>query len=112
MGKHTSSHPDFGTGDKKLSVYTVGLLICILLTLLAFWVVMANTLSKQAIFAIIYSSAIIQFFVQLICFIRLNTQTEQGRINVMGLVFVGVILLSVIVGSLWIMWNLNFYMVH
>jgi cytochrome o ubiquinol oxidase operon protein cyoD len=110
---HEESHQsDYGTGEKTLGVYLIGLVACVLLTLLSFWVVIANELPKSQIFAIIYSSACIQFFVQLVCFLRLNTKTEQGKMNVMALVFTGVILTSIILGSLWIMWNLNYYMMN
>jgi len=104
--------PDFGTGQKKLGIYLIGVFSCALLTLIAFWVVMSNTLEKWEVFTIIYSAAFIQFFIQLICFLRLNIQTEQGRNNMMTLVFTGVILTTIILGSLWIMWSLNYNMVH
>jgi cytochrome o ubiquinol oxidase operon protein cyoD len=73
---------------------------------------MMGQFSKLQTFLIIYSTAFTQFLVQLVCFLRLNTRTEQGQINVMAFVFTLMILLCVIFGSLWIMWNLNFYMVH
>ncbi|SRR5579883_986937 len=103
---------DYGTGQKKLGIYLLGLVSCSLLTLLSFWVVMSERLAKWEIFVIIYLSALVQFFVQLICFLRLNTQTEQGRNNVISFVFTAVILTSLFIGSLWIMWNLNYNMQH
>lgn len=109
---HDAKQPDYGTGQKKLSIYLLGLLICSILTLLAFWVVIANPLGKHETFIMIYSAACLQFFVQLICFLRLNTQTEQGRMNVMAILFTGVILLSIIIGSLWIMFNLDYNMMN
>ena len=107
-----SPQPDYGTGQKKLSVYTAGFISCILLTLFSFWAVLSGKFSKGETFALIYVAAIIQFFVQLICFLRLNTRTPQAKNNVISLVFTGVILMSIIIGSLWIMWNLNYYMMH
>ena len=104
--------PDFGTGQKKLGIYLVGLLICTALTLLAFWTVMSQRFSAKETFVIIYAAACIQFVAQLICFLRLNTHTEQSRTNVLSLVFTGVVLITIIVGTLWIMWNLNYYMMH
>lgn len=113
MDHHEIEHqPDYGTGQKKLGVYTFGFISCIVLTVFAFWVVMSAKFSKPETFALIYGAAIIQFFVQLICFLRLNVQTEQGKTNVLSFVFTGVILVSVILGSLWIMWSLNFYMMN
>ncbi|OGT46404.1 MAG: cytochrome o ubiquinol oxidase subunit IV [Gammaproteobacteria bacterium RIFCSPHIGHO2_12_FULL_41_20] len=112
MGYHEASNIDYGTGQKKLSIYVVGVVGCVLLTLIAFWVVMSSQLTKGQILAVIYAAACLQFLVQLLCFLRLNTQTEQGRINVMALIFTGVILLCIIMGSLWIMWNLHYNMMH
>lgn len=100
--------PDYGTGEKKLRVYVVGLIFCILLTLISFWTVMANQFSKWEIIAIIYSSACLQLLVQVIYFLRLNTQTEQGQINVMSFIFTIIILLCIVFGSLWIMSNLHY----
>jgi cytochrome o ubiquinol oxidase operon protein cyoD len=109
---HKAGQPDYGTGKKNLGIYLTGLIICSILTLAAFGTVMANALTKWQTFAIIYSAACIQFLVQIVCFLRLNTQTEQGRINVMSFIFTGVILGSIVVGSIWIMWNCNFNMMY
>lgn len=112
MSEHHDIQPDYGTGQKRLSIYLTGVVLCVVLTLISFWTVLGNQLSRGQILTVIYLSAIAQFFVQLICFLRVNTQTHQGRVNVMTLVFTGVVLLTVVAGSLWIMWNLNYYMVN
>ena len=112
MSHHEVVQSDYGTGQKKLGLYLVGLISCIILTIVAFWAVMADQFSKLEIVTIIFSAACIQFFVQVIFFLRLTTQTEQGKTNVMAFLFTGVILLSIVIGSLWIMWNLNYYTTH
>jgi cytochrome o ubiquinol oxidase operon protein cyoD len=110
MNHHEMNHqPDYGTGQKKLGLYLMGVIACIILTVIAFWAVMSERFSKLEIITIIFSAACIQFFVQVICFLRLSTQTEQGKTNVMTFIFTGVILLCFVVGSLWIMNNLNYY---
>jgi cytochrome o ubiquinol oxidase operon protein cyoD len=109
MTHHETTQPDYGTGQKKLGMYLLGVIGCIILTIIAFWAVMAERFSKLEIFAIIFSAACIQFFVQVICFLRLTTQTEQGKTNVMSFVFTGVILLCFVAGSLWIIGDLNYY---
>lgn len=106
------NHPDYGTGQKKLSIYIAGLIGCVLLTIISFWAVISTHFSKSEIFLIIFFSAIIQFLVQVICFLRLNTQTEQAKINVMSILFTIVILITIVSGSLWIMWHLNYNMFH
>lgn len=111
MTEHTEEI-DYGTGQKKLNIYVAGLIACVILTLLSFWVVMAEHLTKMQTVAVIFISAIIQFIVQLVCFIRLNTQTEQSRMNVISLIFTIVILTSIVAGSLWIMFDLNYFMMN
>jgi cytochrome o ubiquinol oxidase subunit IV len=103
---------DYGTGEKKLSIYLIGFFACIILTLISFWLVMYKPFTVWTTFIGLYIAAIIQFFLQLICFIRLNVNSTPSKTNVMCLVFTGVILTSIIIGTLWIMANLNYNMVH
>lgn len=110
MSEHHEAQPDYGTGHKKLSVYLTGVALCVVLTLLSFWAVLGEQLTHAQILIVIYASAIAQFFVQVICFLRLNVETHQGRMNVMSLVFTALVLLVLVAGSLWIMYNLNYYM--
>lgn len=112
MEHHDIKAPDYGTGQKKLGLYLVGFISCSLLTWLSFWIVMSPIVSKTTALILIFTSAAIQFLVQVICFLRLSTQTEQGKTNVMTFLFTGVVLTSIIIGSLWIMSNLNYYMMH
>lgn len=112
MSDSHAIEPDFGTGKKTLLIYVTGLLLCILLTLIPFGAVLWNKIPKGATFVIIYTAAIVQFLVQVVCFLRLNTRTEQGMINVMSFIFSIIVLLVVVGGSVWIMWNLNYHMMH
>src|SRR5438105_7117004 len=97
--EHELPQPDYGTGQKKLGVYTFGFISCIVLTAFAFWVVLEGGFTRSETFALIYVAAIIQFFIQLICFLRLNVRTQQGVNNVLTFVFTGVILVTIIIGS-------------
>ncbi len=107
---HHHVEPDYGTGKKTLGIYTFGIFLCVVLTLIPFSVVMYSMFSKATNFAIIYTAAILQLFVQVFCFLRLNSDTEQGKINLMSFIFTIIILLVIVGGSLWIMWNLNYRM--
>ncbi|MFI4963251.1 MAG: cytochrome o ubiquinol oxidase subunit IV [Legionellales bacterium] len=111
--KHDATHhADYGTGDKKLSTYLIGFIGCSILTLLAFWTVMSQHFSRKEAFIIILAAAGLQFLLQVIFFLRLTTQTEQGKTNIMTFIFTGVVLVTIISGSLWIMWNLDYNMMH
>ena len=102
----------YGTGKKKLSIYIVGIILCVILTLVSFMTVMYSIFSATTLVAIIFVSALIQFIVQVVCFLRLNAKNEQSRMNLMSFIFTIVILFVLIGGSLWIMWSLHYRMMH
>ena len=106
------SEQTYGTGKKKLSIYITGMSLCVVLTLISFMTVMYAMLSKTMTLAIIFVSAFVQFIVQSIFFLRLNTKNEQSRMNLMSFVFTIVILVVLISGSLWILWTLHYRMIH
>jgi len=101
---------DYGFAKKKLSIYIFGFSLCVLLTLTAFGAVIYPTFSKAATLGIIFTAALAQFLVQVICFLRLATETEQGVNNILSFIFTLVILITIISCSCWIMWSLNYHM--
>ena len=108
----TGHSDDFGIGKKTFSIYFLGFILCLVLTLIPFFSVIYKVTSFGGLLVILLISAVLQFFVQVICFLRLNNQTEQGRTNVLSFVFTGIVLLVVIGGSVWIMTSLNYFMMH
>ncbi|MFW0083235.1 MAG: cytochrome o ubiquinol oxidase subunit IV [Coxiella-like endosymbiont] len=102
----------YGTGKKKLSVYLLGVVLCVILTSISFLAVLYSNLSVSMILAIIFISAILQFIVQVVCFLRLNTKNEQSRMNLMSCIFMRVILFILISASVWILWSLRYCMTH
>lgn len=102
----------YGTGKKKLSIYLLGIVLCVILTLISFFTVLYSKLSIGEILTIIFTSAILQFIVQVGCFLRLNAKNERSRINLMSFIFTLVILFVLISSSLWIMWSLRYCMMH
>ncbi|KND50377.1 MAG: cytochrome o ubiquinol oxidase subunit IV [Parcubacteria bacterium C7867-007] len=91
-----------------LSSYVIGFILSIGLTLLAFWV--APTLGLLAVPAIVIT-ALIQLFVQLIFFLHMGSESKP-RWNLLIFVLTGVIMAIVIVGTLWIMSNLEELHMH
>lgn len=108
-GTHLDEHT-YGTGKKKLSIYIIGMVLCVILTLVPFMSLMYDVLSDAVKMTIIFASAIIQFVVQVLCFLRLNASNEQSRMNLMSFVFTIVILVALIGGSVWIMKSLHYNM--
>lgn len=101
---------DYGLGKKRLGVYSLGIVLCLILTIIPFYVVMHKVFDLHMIFYTIYGCAILQLFVQVKCFLSMNTKTPQAQYNMMSFIFTLVILAVVIGGSMWIMYNLDYNM--
>ena len=104
---HSITASDLGMGKKTLPIYTFGIILCVILTLIPFYMVEHETISRAVRLSVLFTSAIIQFFVQVVCFLRLSFRTEQGQLNVFSFVFSIFVLAVIVGGSMWIMWHLN-----
>ena len=101
----------YGTGRKTLKSYIIGLGLSLLLTLLAFWLVTNHMANTQSLYVFLAVLAILQLIAQVICFLRLNT-TREGKWNTMPFLFTILVIVTLVIGSLWIMFNVNYHMVH
>lgn len=96
---------------KPYLVYVVGFVLSVILTLLAYTTVVAGAFSYQATVAWILVFAVVQLFVQLIFFLHLGREAKP-RWRIVVLAF-GILVVAILVfGSLWIMDNLNYSMMH
>ncbi|WP_423063151.1 cytochrome o ubiquinol oxidase subunit IV [Candidiatus Paracoxiella cheracis] len=111
MTQNHSTEPDYGTGNKNIKLYLTGIVLCVILTLIPFGIV-SRQHSVSPTLAIIYLCAILQFLAQVFFFLRLHVKNEKGRMNLMSFVFTILILLVIVLGSLWIMYHLNYNMMH
>ncbi|MCG7601815.1 cytochrome o ubiquinol oxidase subunit IV [Halomonas sp. McH1-25] len=105
-GSHVS-HDDASHGSVKS--YVIGLILSIVLTVVAFGMVMTGAFSTLTTVIVIVGAAVLQLLVQLIMFLHMNTKADEGW-NLMSFVFTVKILVLVIGGSLWIMQNLHLNM--
>ena len=86
--------------------YAIGLVLALGLTATAFWVAHSNVLWGPGIPVGLAVLAIAQIGVHLVFFLHITTGPDNTN-NVLALVFGIIIVFLVIVGSLWIMANLN-----
>lgn len=112
MNQQPSASPDYGMGEKNLTIYMLGLFLCLILTVVPFATVQYAGYSYTKTVVHVYLAMFVQFLVQVICFLRLNWSTEQSKMNVLSFLFSIVVTAVIVTGSLWIMWNLNYYMAH
>lgn len=107
----TKSHEslEFGTSKKTLFSYTIGFILCVLLTVLAFGLVQFHLINEVKLGLVLMSLAVIQFLTQSLCFLRLNSNKE-GLWNLLPFLFIILIIFIIIAGTLWVMQNLNYNM--
>ena len=100
---------EHGASHGSLKSYITGFILSIILTGIPFWMVMEGSAEKSTTLVVVVLCAVVQVIVHLVCFLHLDRKSERGW-NLVAIVFSAIIILIVVVGSLWIMWNLNYNM--
>jgi len=102
-----AGHDDHAShGHVSVKGYVIGFILAVILTVIPFKLVMDGKMDKGNMLAIILGMAVVQIVVHLKFFLHLDSSKEQ-RSNVMALLLTALILVIVVAGSLWIMYNLN-----
>jgi cytochrome o ubiquinol oxidase operon protein cyoD len=87
-------------------VYTIGLVLAVVLTATSFWVANTSLIWPPGVPLGLAVLAIAQMGVHLVFFLHITTGPDNTN-NVLALAFGILIVFLVVVGSLWIMTNLN-----
>jgi cytochrome o ubiquinol oxidase operon protein cyoD len=98
---HTSFVTHYSMKD-----YAIGFALSLVLTAIPFWLVMGHVLPPDATRWIIMGFAAVQFVVQMIYFLHMNSKSEGGW-NMMALLLTVVLLVIVLAGSIWVMHHMN-----
>jgi len=101
----TADEKDGGTPSGVL-VYTIGLLGAVMLTATSFWAANTPVLWGPGVALGLAVLAIAQMGVHLVFFLHITTGPDNTN-NVLALAFGILIVCLVVIGSLWIMANLN-----
>ena len=113
--RHIDSLPDFKKSNRE--AYVAGFVLSVALTLAAFSLVWAYSASNSTIFsrgwliAMLTMLAVVQLAVQVLFFLHLSTE-RRVRWNLNSALFTALVVVIVVVGSVWIMQNLNYNMDH
>lgn len=108
MSDQHAHHAESGHGT--LSEYVIGFVLSVILTVIPFWLVMADVLdSKTATIGWILGLGLVQMIVHLVFFLHLKPNTEDGwtLITLVGTVLTVAVCL---VGSIWIVNKLHSHM--
>lgn len=101
----------FETAHVSLKSYTYGFVTCIVLTLLAYCIALYDGVSDQLAIAIIGGLALVQCAVQLRRFLHLGVESRP-RWKLAAFAIMLAVLAIIVIGSLWIMDNLSYRMIH
>lgn len=99
-----------------LRTYVTGFVLSIFVTLIVYVLVDGHAhntplgLSREALIGWIFALAIAQLIVQLVFFLHLGRKGQRWNLGIMG--FATIIVLILVIGSLWIMSNLDYNMMH
>jgi cytochrome o ubiquinol oxidase subunit IV len=100
---HTDST---GVSRRSLRTCVTGFVLSIVLTVIAFALVMSGAVFREAALFGIGSAGILQILVQLHYFLHLDVSSAQ-RWNVLALLFTFMIMILFVGGTLWVMVTLN-----
>jgi cytochrome o ubiquinol oxidase operon protein cyoD len=95
----------------SLKTYVVGFALSLILTLLSFGCVMSGAVPQHLVVPGLVVFCVAQLLVQLVFFLHMSAAPGQ-RDNLSIGVFTLLIIAIVVVGSLWVMHNMNLYMMH
>jgi cytochrome o ubiquinol oxidase operon protein cyoD len=101
-------HDDHGgASHSTLKGYLIGFGLSVVLTAIPFWIVMGHVLPSPAMTAVaVMGLALIQVVVHMIYFLHMNTRSEGGW-TILALIFTLVLVVIMLSGSLWVMYNMT-----
>jgi cytochrome o ubiquinol oxidase subunit IV len=106
MTRHASDFDiDTGASYGTRNSYIVGFLLSIGLTLLSFCSVFFGLLPSKDLYVVVGVLAIIQFLVQTVFFLHLNPRSNSSW-NLVSFLFTVLMTVVLIIGTMWIMFNL------
>lgn len=97
-----------GAVHGTLRSYTTGFILSILFTLAPYFIVVNHLLSGWSLGLALAGFAVVQLIVQLVFFLHLGSESSP-RWNLIVFLFMLLVLVTVVFGSLWIMSNLNYH---
>ncbi|WP_027091304.1 cytochrome o ubiquinol oxidase subunit IV [Cohnella thermotolerans] len=107
MAQHPTGHSHDAHGDSheshgSLKSYVIGFVLSLVLTIIPLVAVLNDIVEGTAARVVLLVTAVLQFVVQLFFFMHLREE-KKPRWNLMALILGLVIVLTIVIGSIWIM---------
>ena len=93
----------------RLSSYVVGFGLSLFVTIVAYVSVVQHVFSRRILLFVLPITALLQFAVQLITFLHIGRELKP-RWKLYVFIFMLIIVIILVAGSIWIMANLNYHM--
>jgi len=100
---------DSRQSQAKYISYIVGFVLSLITTLISYYLVVNQLWPKEMLIYIVMGIAVLQLVIQLVFFLHLG---RGSRWKLVTFAFAVLVVLIVVVGSLWIMHNLDYNMMH
>lgn len=104
---HDKGHGHQGGGHGSFKSYMIGFVLSVILTAIPFYVVMGDVLDSRLLaVAIIFVLGAAQMIVHIYYFLHVTSKAEEGWLA-MALVFTVLLVVIMLSGSVWVMFNLE-----
>jgi cytochrome o ubiquinol oxidase subunit IV len=105
---HTIGH-ETPQGHGSVQSYVTGFVLSLLFTIAPYTIVVKGWLHGTALILSLFGFALLQLLVQLVFFLHLGSEAKP-RWKLVALLFAVVVAVMVVLGSIWIMYNLDYNM--
>jgi cytochrome o ubiquinol oxidase operon protein cyoD len=100
------------SSSKLRTSYIIGFVLSVALVLASYFIVEKQVFAGETLYFALAGLGLIQVLAQAAFFLRLNTKSADDKWNLITFIFTIIIIMIVVAGSLWIMYNLNYYMMN
>ena len=100
-----------GSGHGTYKSYIIGFILSIILTVVPYMIVVHKLLPHDSMIIAVVIIGIMQLLVQLIFFLHLGGESKP-RWNLMAFLFTLLVVIILVVGTMWIMYNLDYNMME
>jgi cytochrome o ubiquinol oxidase operon protein cyoD len=106
-GSPGHDHADDAASHGTMKDYVMGFVLSVILTALAFWLVMDKVIESSGMTALaILALGAVQIVVHMVYFLHMNMRSEGGW-TMLALMFTAVMVVITLSGSLWVMHHLK-----
>ncbi|MDD3265688.1 MAG: cytochrome o ubiquinol oxidase subunit IV [Burkholderiales bacterium] len=100
----SNNHHDSSHGSVKS--YIVGFILSIILTVIPYYLVVHHAMDFDNLVLTVMAIAVLQLLVQVVYFLHLSFKGEEYS-KTLSFIFTILVVLILVIGTIWIMWNLH-----